>query len=107
MSLKKSLTPRDQFAKSVEPSSKSPYGKIIIKYDVGFSNSLYIRGTGGNLSWTSGKPLKNSKADEWIWEPTGPVNQCEFKILINDVTYELGDNHKFTTGDVLHYTPRF
>lgn len=102
------------------PKSKSPVKKeeftvqrvssktqIIIKYDVGFGNALYIRGRGAQLSWDKGIPLKNTHTDEWIWETDIPFTACEFKILLNDQVYEAGDNHPLTQGSHLQYTPAF
>lgn len=88
------------------PQPKTP-GKVIIKYDVGFNNSLYIRGKGAGLSWDKGVPLKNMGPDEWIWEPTQAFNECEFKVLINDQCYENGENHHLAGGASIQYTPFF
>ena len=81
--------------------------RVTVKYDVGFSNQLSIRGKGANLNWEKGQPLKNVKPDEWIWETDVPFTQCEFKVLINDRVYENGDNHQLNTGSTIVYTPRF
>lgn len=81
--------------------------RITVKYDVGFSNQLYIRGKGGNLTWNKGEPFKNVKADEWVWETEASFTQCEFKVLINDRIYENGDNHVINHGATLLYTPHF
>lgn len=81
--------------------------RITVKYDVGFNNQFYIRGKGANLNWDRGTPLKNIKSDEWIWETDTPFSQCEFKVLINDKNYEIGDNHYLTQGSSVVYTPRF
>lgn len=81
--------------------------KIIIKYDVGFNNALYIRGQGGDLSWEQGKMMKNVGPDEWVWECEVPFKNCEFKVLINDQWYEVGDNHSLKCGGAIQYTPRF
>ena len=81
--------------------------KIIVKYDVGYANQLTIRGEGANLSWTKGQSLKNIKSDEWVWETTGSFQKCQFKILINDQHYELGDNHLLNAGTTIQYIPRF
>lgn len=87
--------------------NSSPKTRITVKYDAGFPNQLYIRGQGANLSWNKGEPLKNVKADEWIWETEGPITHSEFKILINDHIYENGDNHHLKEGCSLVHTPRF
>ncbi|CUI17525.1 hypothetical protein PNK_1920 [Candidatus Protochlamydia naegleriophila] len=87
-----------------KPHSKT---RIIIKYDVGFNNQLYIRGKGAHLSWEKGQPLKNVKADEWVWETEAQFSQCEFKVLINDADYESGENHLINCGSSVIYTPHF
>ena len=80
---------------------------ITIKYDVGFGNTLSIRGKGPNLSWDKGLPLKNIKADEWSWESQDQFTNGEFKILINDSIFEVGANHPLTCGDHIQYNPKF
>jgi hypothetical protein len=81
--------------------------QILIKFDAGFPNNLTIRGSGAGLSWTRGLPLKNIKSNEWYFELTEPFNLIEFKILINDKTYESGDNHILSYGESISYTPNF
>lgn len=85
----------------------TPKTRITVKYDAGFPNQLYIRGKGANLSWDKGQPLKNLRADEWVWETDAHFTNCEFKILINDRVYENGDNHHLNAGSNLLYTPNF
>ena len=82
-------------------------GRVIIKYDVGFGNVLFIRGRGAGLSWDKGISLKNEGSSEWIWEPEQTFNECEVKILINDKMYEVGENHWLTCGATIQYTPSF
>lgn len=84
-----------------------PKTRITLNYDVGFSNALYLRGQGANLSWDKGILLKNVKADEWVWETNVPFTSCEFKVLINDTEYEIGQNHTLTCGASIRYTPQF
>jgi hypothetical protein len=86
---------------AVEPT------RVIVKYDVGFNNHLSIRGQGGGLSWERGIALRNVAADEWVWESTEPCEECEFKVLINDEAYEVGENHKIYHGGIVQYTPQF
>ena len=81
--------------------------RVTIKYDIGFSNHITIRGKGANLNWEKGQPLKNVKPDEWIWETDVPFTHCEFKVLINDRVYENGENHQINAGASLFYTPHF
>lgn len=88
-------------------SQKGSKTRIIIKYDVGFKNSLYLRGNGTSLNWEKGIPLKNVKNDEWVWESDQPFTSLEFKVLINDKQYEQGDNHRVLCGGTIQYTPKF
>src|ERR1700722_11819346 len=81
--------------------------RVVIRYDVGFNNNLFIRGSGANLSWDKGIAMQNIGPDEWAGETDKPFNSCEFKILINDSQYEQGDNHLLVFGDRLEYTPFF
>ena len=87
--------------------NKKKNTKITAKFDAGFPNNLFIRGRGGDLSWDKGILLQNIKSDEWIWETDRPFTTCEFKILMNDEVYEVGENHVVQCGEQLFYTPRF
>ncbi|MBA3603571.1 MAG: hypothetical protein H0W50_08020 [Parachlamydiaceae bacterium] len=92
---------------SQKPFPMGPKTRITIHFDVGFPNALYLRGEGAELSWQKGLLLKNVKSDEWIWETTKPFTTCQFKILINDYEFEIGENHLLTCGASVHYTPKF
>lgn len=100
-------------AKKAPKSPKSPSKQnkkittIVIHYDVGYENQLFIRGNGAELSWDKGILLKNIQSNEWIWETTASFDEIEFKVLINDSCYEQGANHQTTCGSTLHYSPDF
>jgi hypothetical protein len=81
--------------------------RIMVRYDVGMNNALYIRGQGPGLNWEKGMVMKNAGPDVWIWETDSNCNNCEFKVLINDKVYEEGANHRLATGKTLQYSPRF
>lgn len=82
--------------------------RIIVQYDVGFTNSVYLRGEGvAGLNWNQGVPLQNVSANEWIWETTEPFKNGQFKVLVNDQTFELGENHQVTPGTSLRINPKF
>lgn len=57
--------------------SKEGSTRVVIHYDVGFGNNLFIRGSGANLSWDKGILLHNIRPDEWVWKlitPLPPAN---------------------------------
>lgn len=87
--------------------AKSKLARVVIHYDVGFNNNIFIRGNGANLRWDKGIMLLNTRPDEWVWEPEQSFNSCEFKVLINDTQYEQGDNHILNNENCLEYTPIF
>ena len=87
--------------------SKNHTSKVIVKFDVGFSNALHIRGQGAGLNWEKGKLMKNTGTDTWVWETDVPIENCQFKVLINDEWYEAGENHRLNHGKIIEYTPRF
>lgn len=89
------------------PSAKAYKTRVTIKRDVGFNNSLTIRGCGANLSWEKGTPLKNISANEWIWETDVEFISCEFKVLLNDKIYETGENHRIKCNSLAQYCPHF
>lgn len=86
---------------------KNALTQVVIRYDVGFNNHLFIRGNGANLNWDKGIMLKNIRADEWLWETDQLFDTCEFKILINDSQYEQGENHILKCKNCFEYTPCF
>jgi hypothetical protein len=80
---------------------------LLVKYDVGFKNHLFLRGSGANLNWNKGIQMRNIKADEWVWETEASFTLCEFKILINDHQFEIGHNHQLKHGASIEHTPKF
>jgi hypothetical protein len=82
--------------------------KIVVKCNCGFPNNLFIRGEGiAGLTWERGMPMKNVKADEWLWETDKPFTKGQFKVLINDKVYEQGNNHMLSQGQDIAFTPKF
>lgn len=75
--------------------------------DVGFGNSLYIRGTGDGLSWDEGTPLECIDASTWAWSTTKAGSKIEFKLLLNDTVWAQGENITVTPGDSIQTSPAF
>lgn len=82
--------------------------RIIVHYDTGFGNALYIRGNTLPLSWDFGQRCDNLDAGTWVFELERPKSgTIFFKLLLNDCIWEQDENHRIESGSVLDYWPKF
>ena len=82
--------------------------RIVVQVASNFPSTLYLRGEGlSELSWDKGVQLKHEKPDEWVFETDDPFSTATFKILVNDKTYELGENHPLYPGASVRINPKF
>lgn len=94
------------------PAKKAPAKKveatnIIARVDVGFGNSLYVRGSGAGLSWTKGVALDNVSPYEWSFSSTQAKGEVTFKFLINDEIWAEGENLTVAAGSTSINSPTF
>jgi len=108
-------------AKKVMPKKKAPVAvaatpvrrsapaatKIIALIDVGFGNTLYVRGEGPGLSWDKGVPLDCVIDDQWTFALKGVTKPVVFKLLINDLSWSAGEDYSVKPGESLTVTPTF
>jgi len=80
--------------------------RVIAKVDVGFGNSLFIRGDGAELSWEKGILMENIGSDEWLWS-TKITGDLVVKFLINDEIWCQGDDLTLASGTTSASTPAF
>jgi hypothetical protein len=67
-----------------------------------------MRGEGcPDLSWEKGIALKKEKPDEWVFETDTLFSTAQFKVLVNDKTYEMGDSHSLYPGASVRINPKF
>ena len=97
-----------------KPASKAPPAKpgskktvIIAKVDVGWGNSLYLRGIGGGLSWDVGVLMDNAKKDEWTWSCPASDGPITFKFVRNDAHWALGPDRIAVPGETAIIVPQF
>ncbi|MGJ3241604.1 MAG: hypothetical protein ACFE0O_01410 [Opitutales bacterium] len=93
--------------KQTAPEKKGPTRKsdparpsettVSARADVGFGNTLYLRGEGGGLSWDSGVAMDNTASDQWIWS-TASGDALTFKFLINDTHWCIGEDYTVPAG---------
>ncbi|MBC8009525.1 MAG: hypothetical protein H7067_05470 [Burkholderiales bacterium] len=101
-------------AKEAKAPSPKPKAKgvavtttIVAAVDVGFGNSLILRGEGPGLSWESGTPMECMADDRWsitLPESSQPII-CKF--LINDSTWSAGDDYTVLPGSSVVLSPVF
>ena len=88
-------------------SSPSKLTRIIVKYNVGWGNQLYIRGTGAGLTWHKGVLMQCVGEDEWLWEQYVPKGDITFKLLVNDSQWSVGDDFVVSAGESIICRPEF
>jgi hypothetical protein len=101
-------TPEMKPAETTTGSARSSAKPVTIeaKIDVGFGNTLYLRGEGLGLSWTQGVPLTCVDGKTWKW--TGESQELlKFKLLINDQVWSQGEDIVATPGQKVEISPAF
>lgn len=110
---KKTAAKKVAAPKKAAPAKKAPTAKkaqqtsIIARVDVGFGNSLYIRGEGAGLSWTKGTLLENVSPYEWAFKTTKAKSGVTFKFVINDELWAEGENLSVSAGGTSISSPTF
>lgn len=87
-------------------SMKAPT-KVVAHIDVGFGNTLYIRGDGPGLDWNKGVMMECISDDSWEWSTYEASSPFAFKVTINDESWASGENHQATIGKVNTIEPVF
>jgi hypothetical protein len=80
---------------------------ITAKFDVGFGNTLFIRGVGPGLSWEKGVALSNSGEDLWTLILPESAQPVSFKVLVNDETWSSGEDYLVESGATITVVPTF
>jgi hypothetical protein len=80
---------------------------IQAKTDVGFGNSLFIRGQGDGLSWDKGLPLTCIDGSAWVWSTKQAKTKVVFKLLLNDQVWAKGEDVVVEAGRKIEVVPVF
>ncbi len=81
--------------------------RVIVKFNTGWGNRLFIRGTGADLDWQKGVPMQCISEDEWLWEQLVPGGSVSFKVLLNDNQWCSGEDYVVNAGDSIICRPEF
>jgi hypothetical protein len=95
-------------APAVKPGAPAPVVTVVTAHiDIGFGNTLYLRGQGSGLSWDRGIPLEC--ADDNIWTITLPETALPIicKLLVNDLTWSAGSDYVVQPGSTVTIEPTF
>lgn len=103
---KKAVAPK-KVATPAKPVPTAAPTKIVAKIDIGFGNTLFIRGEGPGLSWDSGLAMTPVAGDEWSVEITGAKAAVIFKLLVNDLSWSVGEDYTVAAGTSIEITPSF
>jgi hypothetical protein len=112
----KTLTPAKKTTKTVRKTPAVPAAKveptvvvttITANVDVGFGNALYVRGEGPGLSWDKGLRMECISDDRWVLTMGESSRPFVFKFLINDETWNIGDDYTVAAGTGVVLTPAF
>ncbi len=90
-----------------KPLSKASRSATIeAKIDVGFGNTLYLRGEGKGLNWNQGIPLTNVDGSTWQW--SGEADEkLKVKLLLNDAVWAKGEDLIVAPGEKVQIAPAF
>jgi hypothetical protein len=102
---KKAVAPKKAAAKA--PAKQGEATHIIARVDIGFGNSLYLRGSGAGLSWEKGVALDNVSDYEWSFTSATAKGEVTFKFLINDELWAEGENLVVAAGSTSISSPVF
>jgi hypothetical protein len=80
---------------------------ITAAIDIGFGNTLFIRGSGAGLSWEKGQALAWTAGDAWTLVLPAVDTPFAFKFLVNDLTWSADPNYEAAPGDTVTVTPVF
>ncbi len=82
--------------------------RMMIHCDTGFGHELFIRGDTFPLSWERGIRCQNINADTWQFVTEEiEAGSLEFKLLVDDIKWETGPNHKVCAGKIIELLPKF
>jgi len=79
---------------------------IEARIDIGFGNSLFVRGEGEGLSWDRGLPLECVDAQTWRWAAKA-ADAVKFKLLVNDAVWAQGEDVVARPGEKVEIVPVF
>jgi endonuclease/exonuclease/phosphatase family metal-dependent hydrolase len=92
----------------VGPPAAAVVTRFAATHDAGFGHHLALRGGTAPLDWELGWPAVNTAADRWEAAFLGwSAGTIAYKWLVDDVTWEAGDDHTVEAGATGDVAPTF
>ena len=96
----------------VAPAVKKTAPKAILtaitaNIDVGFGNTLYLRGEGPGLSWDQGIVMECTGDAQWTIKLSESARPVVFKFLLNDRDWSTGEDYTAKPGASAVVAPAF
>jgi hypothetical protein len=80
---------------------------ITAEIDIGFGNTLWLRGDGPGLSWETGLIMDCVADDKWSLTLADAGAPVVFKFLVNDLSWSAGDDYVVQPGASISVKPTF
>lgn len=80
---------------------------ISAQIDIGFGNTLFVRGEGPGLSWDRGLAMECEADDLWSVSLPAASRPIVFKFLVNDLSWSSGSDFVVAPGSKAVLTPEF
>jgi hypothetical protein len=80
---------------------------LVAKVDIGYGNTLFVRGGGAGLSWEKGTALDCTAGDTWTLILPVVEKPFTFKLVLNDTLWSIGEDYSAAPGDTVTVTPAF
>ena len=104
---KKTAVKKTAANKTAPVAAEYPVTTIRAKIDIGFGNLLYLRGDGPGLSWEKGIALECVDDIVWNWSTNATVKAFTYKVLVNDLSWSVGEDYTAHSGKVNAIKPTF
>jgi len=88
-------------------ATKAVVTSIAAEIDVGFGNSLYIRGEGPGMSWEKGLLMTCVGPDKWVIDLSNAGGPIVCKFLLNDLIWNDGPDFVISPGTRVSVAPMF
>jgi hypothetical protein len=99
--------PAKKAAPAKQKPSSEPATFLSAQIDIGFGNHLYVRGEGPGLSWDHGLAMDNTGSNLWTATIKGAKLPVVFKVLVNDLTWNVGADYSVDAGQSITVYPTF